>query len=63
MSGRGVAAVASHPGSAVGAIRSSPRRLWYCIQYHSKKGIGVVMVDLKGRRRTLGIAPEVSLES
>ena len=25
--------------------------------------VGVVMVNLKGRRRTLGIAPEVSQES
>ena len=27
------------------------------------RAVGVVMVNLKGRRRTLGIAPEVSQES
>jgi hypothetical protein len=35
LSGRGAAVVAAHPGSAVGAVRSSPRRLWYTIPQKS----------------------------
>ena len=58
LSGRGVAAVASHPGSAVGAIRrsaatvrSSPRRLWY-IQYHLKVySVYIYHTDSRSRRR------------